>query len=142
MSARTAKTNACAGSPNATNHRRVGTVAPSWRALTHRHTRAVIYMPDPDYGSVAGEAIRSGLRNDALCIIVSSLGRPDQQMFSTRLRHLASVATLPAPAVIIIKDIAEAPEDGLVWQFCQQILGNAIRKIDSMSEVQSPGDTL
>ncbi len=94
--------------------------------LTRHHTEAAIYMQGPDYASVADAAIRSGVNKDAPCIIVSAVNRPEQQIFSTTLRHLDSVATLPVPAVIIIGDVAGAPKDGLVSQFCRQMLENTI----------------
>ncbi len=120
-----------------------GRVVPDWSALVRRDGTAVIYLRGADYAAVADAAIRSGLPHNAPCVLVSSVGRPGQQIFTTSLRHLASVAGLPVPAIIIIGDAAPAPKDELVSQFCRQIVGAAVDRNDPLDRAgQSAGDSL
>lgn len=118
-----------------------GRVVPDWSAVVRRDGTAVIYVRGADYAAVADAAIRSGLPRNAPCVIVSSVGLPGQQIFTTALRHLASVAGLPVPAIIIIRDTAPAPKDELVSQFCRQIVGAAVDGNDPLDPSgQSSGD--
>lgn len=116
-----------------------GRVDLDFRVLARRDTTTVVYLPDPDYGAVADAAIRSGVQKDARCIIVSLAGRPDQQIFTTTLRHLASVAGLAVPAIIIIRDTLPAPKDELVSQFCRQI---AVAALDGSDRPDALGRSL
>ena len=126
--------------PTTTARRNAGRVALDVRGLARRDATAIVYTPDPDYVAIADSAIRSGVRKDAPCIIISSVDRPEQQIFTTTLRHLASVAGLPVPAIVIIRDSVPAPEQELVAQYCRQIVAGVDRNDLADNLDQSSGE--
>ena len=71
-----------------------------------------VYMPGSDYGSTAGELMRSGIDGDTPCALVSKAGRTGQQVFRLRLAQLHSLKPVPAPAILIVGEVtAELPAE-------------------------------
>jgi len=62
----------------------------------------VLYMPGKEYASLQEDLRISGWPEDAICILVSSVSTPKEQIAHTTLRGLSEVSTLPAPVVILI----------------------------------------
>ena len=66
----------------------------------------VLYMPGHDYERIFSELRRAGLKADTPCVVVSKIGREDQQVTWTDLHSLASSSALPSPSVLIIGEVA------------------------------------
>jgi uroporphyrin-III C-methyltransferase len=73
-----------------------------------------IYMPGPDYGRTARELLQSGLEASTPCAVVSNAGRANQQTRFLTVAELASARGIPAPALLIVGEVAretaQAPE--------------------------------
>lgn len=65
-----------------------------------------IYMPGPDYSRTARELAQSGLEPSTPCAVVSNAGRTNQQTHLLTLAELASVQGIPAPALLIVGEVA------------------------------------
>lgn len=65
-----------------------------------------IYMPGPDYSRTARELAQSGLEASTPCAVVSNAGRTNQQTHLLTLAELASVQGIPAPALLIVGEVA------------------------------------
>lgn len=65
-----------------------------------------IYMPGPDYSRTARELAQSGLEPSTPCAIVSNAGRDNEEARSLTLAELASVQGIPAPALLIVGEVA------------------------------------
>jgi siroheme synthase len=65
-----------------------------------------IYMPGPDYGRTARELTASGLDARTPCAVVSNAGRANEQTRFLTLAELASAKGIPAPALLIVGEVA------------------------------------
>ena len=65
-----------------------------------------IYMPGPDYGRTARELMESGLEPSIPCAVVSNAGRENEEARFLTLAELASAKGIPAPALLIVGDVA------------------------------------
>jgi uroporphyrin-III C-methyltransferase len=65
-----------------------------------------IYMPGPDYGRIAQELRDSGLDAATPCAVVSNAGRANEQTRFLTLADLAAVKGIPAPALLIVGEVA------------------------------------
>ena len=65
-----------------------------------------IYMPGPDYSRTARELMQSGLEPDTPCAVVSNADRKNEQARSLTLAELVSVKGIPAPALLIVGEVA------------------------------------
>ena len=82
------------------------------------HATLAVYMPGSDYGEVGESLIAAGLDAQTPCVIVASASQPKQQIRWSELRRLRGEATLPAPALMIVGEVArsaEALRDAGVW---------------------------
>jgi uroporphyrin-III C-methyltransferase / precorrin-2 dehydrogenase / sirohydrochlorin ferrochelatase len=66
-----------------------------------------IYMPGPDYSRTARELLQSGLEGSTPCAVVSNAGRSNQQTRFLPLAELASAQGIPAPALLIVGEVAK-----------------------------------
>jgi len=65
-----------------------------------------IYMPGPDYGRTARELMNSGLEPGTPSAVVSNAGRENEQTRFLTLAELVSVKGIPAPALLIVGEVA------------------------------------
>lgn len=79
-----------------------GNPPPNWKALAELGGAAVIYMPGGHEAELARELIDGGLNSETPCFVVSRATRPDEQVVETTIGGLPEVATLPAPALLLI----------------------------------------
>jgi uroporphyrin-III C-methyltransferase len=70
-----------------------------------RSTYAV-YMPGPDYSNTAKGLAESGLQQETPCAVVSNAGRANEKVLYLTLGELGSVQAIPAPAVLIVGEVA------------------------------------
>ncbi len=66
----------------------------------------VLYMPGHDYERIFGELRRAGLKADTPCVVVSKIGRQDQQVTWIDLQSLSTSSALPSPSVLIVGEVA------------------------------------
>jgi uroporphyrin-III C-methyltransferase len=66
-----------------------------------------IYIPGPDYSRTAEELAQSGLEPSTPCAVVSNAGRVHQQTRFLTLAELASAQGIPAPALLIVGEVAK-----------------------------------
>ncbi len=88
-----------------TYSRRAGSGAGEWGALTPE-TTLVLYMPGREYGEIAQRLREAGLPADFPCVIVSSIGRPEQEIRWSNVGRLGSEARLSPPAILIAGRVA------------------------------------
>jgi len=69
-------------------------------------TTVVIYMPGSDYGRTRQELISAGIKAKTPCIMVSQATTPQQQTHLTTLERLPESPELPAPALLIVGEVA------------------------------------
>lgn len=65
-----------------------------------------IYMPGPDYAKTTRELIACGLDGRTPCLLVSNAGRENQQTWFFPLGQLAAAKGIPAPALLIVGEVA------------------------------------
>jgi uroporphyrin-III C-methyltransferase len=65
-----------------------------------------VYMPGPDYAGTAKGLVESGHEPSTPCAVVSNAGRADEAVRYLTLAELASVKGIPAPALLIVGEVA------------------------------------
>jgi len=65
-------------------------------------TTVVIYMPGPQYNEVSYWLLESGVSPDMPCQVISKASQRDQSSHLTTLTGLATLAPLPAPALLLV----------------------------------------
>jgi uroporphyrin-III C-methyltransferase len=90
----------------ATAHRGNGAEADAWDKLVTSHSTLAIYMPGSDYERLASQLCGAGLDAQTPCAVISHAGRPTQQVRYSDLTALRSLASLPAPSLLIIGECA------------------------------------
>jgi len=75
-----------------------------------RHSTFAIYMPGPDYQKTMRELIASGLDGQTPCALVSNGGRENEQTRYFTLGALASAKDIPAPALLIVGEVARTKQ--------------------------------
>jgi uroporphyrin-III C-methyltransferase len=76
-----------------------------------RSTYAV-YMPGPDYAGTVKGLIESGHEPGTPCAVVSNAGRANEEVRYLTLEELASVKGIPAPALLIVGEVARRIQPG------------------------------
>jgi uroporphyrin-III C-methyltransferase len=66
-----------------------------------------IYMPGSDYGALARDLIGNGVAGETPCAVISQCSLPGQQVIRLSVGELASHATLPAPALVMVGRVLE-----------------------------------
>jgi siroheme synthase len=65
-------------------------------------------MPGPDYSRTARELTESGLEPATPCAVVSNAGRASEEVRFLPLAELSSAKGIPAPALLIVGEVAKA----------------------------------
>jgi uroporphyrin-III C-methyltransferase len=74
-------------------------------------TTVVVYMPGLDYAEVSRWLLDANLVADTPVLVVSKASRPDESRHLTTVAALATLAPLPAPALLIVgRVVAQAVE--------------------------------
>ncbi len=74
-------------------------------------TTVVIYMPGPQYNEVSQWLLGAGLSPDMPCQVISKASQRDQFSLSTTLTGLATLAPLPAPALVLVGRVVASLRD-------------------------------
>jgi uroporphyrin-III C-methyltransferase len=61
----------------------------------------ILYMPGKDYAAIQGELKDNGWSDETRCAIASALGGDGSRLVTCTLRELASIQSLPSPAVML-----------------------------------------
>jgi uroporphyrin-III C-methyltransferase len=69
-------------------------------------TTVVVYMPGPDYAEVSRWLVESGIVAETPCLVISKASQREQVVRSTTVSLLASLPSLPAPALLIVGRVA------------------------------------
>lgn len=69
-------------------------------------TTVIVYMPGLDYTGVSDWLLESGILAGTPCLIISKASQREQVVCSSTLANLASLAPLPAPALLIVGRVA------------------------------------
>jgi uroporphyrin-III C-methyltransferase len=80
----------------------------NWEDVTSQDATHVVYMPGPNYAEIGAKLSAGGLDGRTPCLIVTHATQPEQQIRRTTLRELALERSLPAPALLIIGEVARA----------------------------------
>ena len=78
----------------------------NWEDVTSPDATHVVYMPGPNYAEIAAKLSAGGLDGRTPCLIVTRATQAEQQIRRTTLRELASERSLPAPALLIVGEVA------------------------------------
>ncbi|HEY5028250.1 MAG TPA: uroporphyrinogen-III C-methyltransferase [Candidatus Angelobacter sp.] len=65
-----------------------------------------IYMPGPDYSKTVQGLVESGQDTATPCAVVSNAGRKNEEVRYLTLHELASAKGIPAPAMLIVGEVA------------------------------------
>ena len=65
-----------------------------------------IYMPGPDYAATVNGLLESGQELATPCAVVSNAGRANEEVRYLTLAELASMKGIPAPAMLIVGEVA------------------------------------
>ena len=94
-------------------HRGAGAEAQAWDKLVTSHSTLAIYMPGSNYGALAAQLCQGGLDARTPCAVVSHAGRRSQQVRYATLSSLATLESLPAPALLIVGECSRPLHDAL-----------------------------
>jgi uroporphyrin-III C-methyltransferase len=78
----------------------------NWEDVTSPDATHVVYMPGPNYAEIGAKLSAGGLDGRTPCLIVTHATQPEQQIRRTTLRELALELSLPAPALLIVGEVA------------------------------------
>ena len=73
----------------ATAHRGDGADAVEWDKLVSSNSTLAVYMPGSDYPRLSRQLREAGVELRTPCMVISAVGRPDQQMLWTDIGRLA-----------------------------------------------------
>lgn len=76
-----------------------------WAKIVAPNTTMVIYMPGPDFASLAAELQRAGVAADLPCVVVSNAGAADELTVGGTISTLGTFAPAVAPAVVIVGEV-------------------------------------
>ena len=83
-------------------------VTANWESLPTSDATLAIYMPGSDYGRLARDLFEAGWAVDTPCLVVSRASIPHQAIARMDLGSLAHATALPAPALVIVGEVANA----------------------------------
>jgi uroporphyrin-III C-methyltransferase len=69
-------------------------------------TTVVVYMPGPDYSEVSRWLSESGIVAETPCLVISKASQREQVVRSTTVSLLASLQSIPTPALLIVGRVA------------------------------------
>src|SRR6478735_3385497 len=76
------------------------------KAVEPARSTYALYMPGPDYSKTVQGLLESGQELATPCAVVSNAGRANEEVRYLTLSELASVKGIPAPAMLIVGDVA------------------------------------
>jgi uroporphyrin-III C-methyltransferase len=85
-----------------------------WDDVISKDATHVVYMPGANYAEIAAKLVASGLDGQTPCLLAAHASRAEQQIHRTTLHELALEPRLPAPALLIVGEVARLrpiPED-------------------------------
>ena len=91
-----------------TGHRGPENEAVEWNRLVTSGSTLAIYMPGSDYGDIAANLRSAGLDLETPCVVISHVGRREEQKLFTTLGSLAISRPLPAPSLLIVGECARS----------------------------------
>jgi len=68
-----------------------------------------LYMPGPDYSKTVQGLLESGHEPTTPCAVVSNAGRANEEVRYLTLHELKSANGIPAPAILIVGEVAAEP---------------------------------
>jgi uroporphyrin-III C-methyltransferase len=77
----------------------------------HPETTVVIYMPGPHYNEVSQWLLDAGLVPDLPCQVISKASQRDQSSLLSTVAGLATLAPLPAPALVLVGRVGSSLQD-------------------------------
>lgn len=86
----------------ATAHRGNGNDAVEWDKLISSNSTLAIYMPGSNYRQLSEQLRRAGLEAHTPCVVISRIGRLDQQILRTDIVSLAAHAAMPSPTLLMV----------------------------------------
>jgi uroporphyrin-III C-methyltransferase len=92
-----------------TVHRCPGNDELEWERVVSSRATLVIYMPGNDYHELTTRLYATGVSPETPCTVVSSAGRPSQQVLWSDIGTLACHNALPAPSLVIVGQCAANP---------------------------------
>lgn len=98
-------------------HRGHGKTASDWCSLLTNRTTVVVYMPG-EYGRVAEDLHRAGMRRSTPCVIVSKASSSEEQSYYTTLGLLDRAPILPAPCTLIVGETVTKAGLPQLQSFC------------------------
>jgi len=78
----------------------------NWEGVISPDATHVVYMPGPNYAEIGAKLSAGGLDGRTPCLIVTHASQPEQQIRRTTLRELSREPSLPAPALLIVGEVA------------------------------------
>ena len=87
-------------------HRPEGEFERDLKAVPDTGVTLVIYMPGRNYESLARALRRAGISDGTPCLIVSQASCLGESIYRTNLESLAEVPLPPAPALVVVGDVA------------------------------------
>lgn len=89
-------------------HRREGELERDLKALPHTGITLVIYMPGSNYERLARALREAGFSGETPCLVVSQATTAQEAMCRADLSSLANLPALPAPALLLVGEVAAA----------------------------------
>ena len=89
-----------------------GNPPPDWKGIARLGGAAAIYMPGGHEAELARQLIDAGMAPETPCFVVASASRADEQVVETTLGGMATLPTLPAPAILLV-GVVPAPGAGV-----------------------------
>jgi len=77
-----------------------------WDDVISQDATHVVYMPGADYSEIAARLSAGGLNGRTPCLVVANATLAEQQIHRTTLHQLALEPRLPAPALLIVGQVA------------------------------------
>lgn len=87
-------------------HRREGELERDLKALPHAGITLAIYMPGSNYERLARALREAGFSGETPCLVVSQATTARETMCRTDLSSLARLPALPAPALLVVGEVA------------------------------------
>jgi uroporphyrin-III C-methyltransferase len=84
-----------------------------------------LYMPGPDYSKTVQGLLESGHEPKTPCAVVSNAGRTNEEVRYLTLHELKSASGIPAPALLIVGEVAREHLERRQGDLLPQILSEA-----------------
>jgi uroporphyrin-III C-methyltransferase len=103
-----------------TGHQAENANSDHWPDAIAPNTTVVVYMPGHNHDATAQKLRAAGVAPETPCAIVSHIGSPDERICQTTIAELSSIATLPAPSLLVVGEVVRfAQHRSLGEQFSQ-----------------------